>query len=289
MSKRKRPRGVPFAVATSAAAAAVTLTITGCGGKPPVDPDASPTKSTSDSLPPRQLLAARAAQATDRYFTASYTLTGGAAPAAPTTPTTPPAQTAPPTAQPAADTPTTAPAATPTAAVGGGGNRTIMVYRIATGHRLDVADGGQITSIVHNGQGDFRCTLTGAAPSCVKKSATDAADAEQTLLKVFTSWPTELSNPASAITVTTPTDPPATTGCFQVDGVAASLDPPVDPGVYCYDKSGTLTGLKVAGTTLKLIGSGPPPPSLDLPAPLTAPPPTAVPTPTTPTPSATGR
>ncbi|WP_344311085.1 hypothetical protein [Fodinicola feengrottensis] len=235
----------------AAVCAVPLLALAACAGPAPVP---QPTTSATPQLPPRQQLAARAAQATALKFTATYALTGG-------------------NAQQAASS--SAPA-----------SQSVTISRTADGWRLDIGDSAQVISLVHTTAGTWKCTLSGAAPSCAQVAAAGQpppADDDFALLKVFTAWPQELANPATAIAVNVTSSPPAPTGvCFEVDIVSASIAAPVDPGTYCYDANGVLTGLRTSTGTLKLVSSGAPPAALALPAPLVA---AGAPVSPTPTPS----
>jgi hypothetical protein len=231
--------GLGAVVATAAA-------LTACAGPPPdLQPTATPT--VAPPLPARQQLAARAAQATDLKFTASYALTGGG------------------NAQPAAAASASAGPAAPS-------SQSVTMSRTADGWRLDIATPSSIISLVRTPTGTYKCSLSGAAPSCTQVAAAGQAppaDDDFALLKVFTTWPGQLADPATAIAVSPATNPPAPTGvCFEVDIVSASIAAPVDPGTYCYDANGVLTGLRTGTGTLKLLSSSAPPASLQLPAPL---------------------
>lgn len=197
------------------------------------------------------MLAARAAQATDLKFTATYGLTDGKAqPAAGTSASPSPSAAPPPAAQ------------------------SVTIARTADGYKLDIVSPTQVISLVHTSAGTYKCALSGAAPGCTQVAGPGQpppADDDFTLLKVFTSWPQQLASPATAISVSQSTSALASTGaCFDVDIVSASIAAPVDPGTYCYDPSGVLTGLRTGSGTLRLISSGQPPTTIALPAPLIA-------------------
>ncbi|WP_163512339.1 hypothetical protein [Fodinicola acaciae] len=232
------------------AGVAAVATLAGCSGSAPPAPDTS-ASSAPPPLPARQLLAARAAQATALTFTATYALTDGKA-------------------QPAADTSASpSPSGAPPQAA-----QSVTIARTQDGYKLDIVSPTQVISLVHTGAGTYKCALSGATPGCTQVAAagqSPPADDDFTLLKVFTSWPQQLASPATAISVSQAGNSVAATGaCFDVDVVSASIAAPVDPGTYCYDTNGVLTGLRTASGTLKLVSSGQAPAAIALPAPLVA-------------------
>ena len=89
---------------------------------------------------------------------------------------------------------------------------------------------------------------------------------------LFTDWPAVLinRNAAIAVSVARPlTD--ATGSCYSVEPNAASLAPPIDPGIFCYATDGTLTAAALDMGTLTLVDApAPPPPTVTLPAPVVA-------------------
>ena len=87
---------------------------------------------------------------------------------------------------------------------------------------------------------------------------------------VFTDWIDPMIDRASAISVATAKLLPGATGtCYSIEANSAALASPVDPGIYCYDTTGTLTAARSAFGTLTLIGTpATAPPSVAIPAPV---------------------
>jgi hypothetical protein len=175
---------------------------------------------------------------------------------------------------------------------GGAEDRTVMVVRAADGGwRVDIAGGalGGTTdiSIIGTASGLFQCGPDG----CVQVDEL-TPEVDPRVHHVFTDWLDVLTDRSAAVSVSAAAPPDGVTGeCFGVEPSAASLVPPLDAGVYCYEVDGTLTGAELELGTLTLTGSGEAaPPTVDLPGPVVAaePLPTASPTPSpTPSPSPT--
>lgn len=233
------------------------LGIAGCSQGGDAGPTPSPTTSETPStqLPAEAQLAGFAAHAQDQQYSASYRFT-------------------------------------PTDGTPAG---MVTVAKIKDGFRLDMERPATTKAIAHtlvaakNASGTFRCQITKAAKACVS-TADDASPTPDPLRlrHVFSDWLETLADPSSAISVATSTPPAGMTGtCFSVEGVAASLDPPVDTGVYCFDDAGRITGLKLGSGTLSSADFQAAPKEIALPAPIANQlPSTAVPSPT-PTPSGT--
>jgi hypothetical protein len=217
-------------------AAFVTSGCAGSSARPvlPVD-DRSP--QSAAPLDARTQLAGLAATAKDRHFSAGYTY------------------------RPAA-----------------GAARTVAVVLAADGSwRVEVpggAMGGQVTvAVVGNGDGLFQCRTSGASPTCVK--APDGSFpgwADPQVQHPFADWLDPLTDQRAALSVAAaPLLAGARGSCFSVEANSAALAAPVDPGVYCYDVDGTLTGVKAGfGTLVLATGPSPAPPAIGLPAPVTA-------------------
>jgi hypothetical protein len=242
----------------ASAATALGTVASSCSGTD--DAAAGPKPSTSASpsdqaaQPPAAQLAARATLAQDQYYSASfrYAPSDGSAPG------------------------------------------TGRVERTRTGFRLDLtqpgdaASVGHTTAVVQTGAATFTCRLTAAARGCVAGASAGTPDAAAVdrIRLAFTDWLSTLADPAAAISVAEAPLPPGAQGaCFSVEGVAASLEPPVDPGVYCFDGVGKITVLKLAVGAITITEVAPAPPTVAMPAPVVAAlPPIAAPSPT---PSAT--
>jgi hypothetical protein len=227
------------AVALLAAAAA------GCGGAAPAP---APTAGSASAVPPavtdaRLDLAALAAAAEDHRFTALYTL----------------------------DTQ-------------GRDQRTVVVTTATDGSwRVDVpgaALGGTAdVAIVQISAGVFQCNLPSEMRP-IESTCVKVVDAGKRIPRrhdpyaqhLFTDWPAELTDRQAplAVSVARPLDG-VLGSCYAVESTSASLDSPLDAGIYCYAADGLLTGARVSFGTLKLAGDpAPAPPSVELPGPVVA-------------------
>ncbi|WP_176730755.1 hypothetical protein [Micromonospora mirobrigensis] len=204
-----------------------------CSADPPAEPPASggPAPASIDSA--RDRLAALAAAARDRHLTGTYTLSGA-----------------------------------------GGGDRTITVTTANDGTwRVDVpggAGGGTIdVSVASTADGLFQCALPSAghpeAAGCVRIGDPGdrvPAPVDPRVQHPFTDWPKVLTDRQAPLAVSTAKAPAGVSGtCFSVDTTSASLDAPLDVGIYCYQPDGTLTLLRSALGTLRLAGPPAPGPA----------------------------
>ena len=235
-----------------ASAVALTAGAAGCSGATDAEAQTSPSPTSAPALPPATQLAARAAQSQDQYYAASYRFV------------------------PADGSPA----------------GTARIERTRSGFRLDLtqpADATHVertTVVVKNQSGTFHCRLTAAARACLAATERPPADLDPRIQLAFTDWLAKLADPAAALSVTV-SDPPrdGTGTCYSVEGVTASLDPPVDPGLYCFDNVGRITVLRLAAGLLTSVQVGVAPPEVTLPAAVGGPVPSgAAPSPT---PSAT--
>ncbi|MFI2661813.1 hypothetical protein [Micromonospora carbonacea] len=213
------------------------------------DPAPAPAPSTSTDPAPaaadaaRDELAALAAAAQDRSFTARYTLADG----------------------------------------GGGSDRSIVVTSAVDGTwRVDVPGGAlggtADVSLATTADGLYQCGLPSAGrpepASCVRLG--DPSDAVPHLLDPrvqhpFTDWLTVLTDRRAPLAVS-PARPPqgASGSCYAVDTTSASLNAPLDVGIYCYAPDGTPTAVRTTGGTLVLAGpAGPGPATVQLAGPVT--------------------
>ncbi len=226
------------------AAALLTVGVSACGGSAPA---AVPTPSPSLSAPPpdqdaRVALAARAALAEDRRFSAIYTLdTGDSAPRA------------------------------VLATVATDGSWRVDIPSGALGGTADV-------SIAQIPAGLFQCAIPSAtnpvSPSCVRVAAPGKRVPRQydpKIQRVFRQWLPVFTDRQSALSVTTAQPLKGSTGsCFSIDTISASLSAPVDVGIYCYADDGLLTAARVKFGTLTIADApGPAPPTINLPGPVT--------------------
>jgi hypothetical protein len=241
-----RPRHAVRRGLSVCAVALLAATAAGCDGAAPAPPAAA--ASSGSSAPPaatdaRLDLAAVAAAAEDRRFTALYTL----------------------------DTQ-------------GRDERTVVVTSATDGTwRVDVpgaALGGTAdVSIVQIAAGIFQCNLPSELRP-VESGCVKVVDADKRIPRrydpyvqhLFSDWPTELTDRQSplAVSVARPLDGVLGT-CYAVESISASLDSPLDAGIYCYATDGLLTGARVSFGTLKLAGDpAAAPPSVELPGPVVA-------------------
>jgi len=232
-----RRRLVPLPVLALAALA--TSACTGSGGPPA---NASEQQTPLPSVAPidaHTQLAGLAATAKDRHFQAGYTFS-----------------------QP------------------GRSARTVSVVLAADGSwRVDVpggALGGQASvAVAGTRNGLYQCRLSGTRQSCTRVAAADGtfpASADPKVEHPFVDWLDALTDRQAALSVApAPLLGGARGACFSVEANSAALTPPVDPGIYCYDVDGTLTGLRVSfGTLILATAASPAPPTITLPGPITA-------------------
>jgi hypothetical protein len=242
-----RRRLVPLPVLALAALA--TSACTGSGGPPANASEQNPLPSVAP-IDAHTELAGLAATAKDRHFQAGYTLS-----------------------QP------------------GRSARTVSVVLAADGSwRIDVpggALGGQASvAVAGTSKGLYQCRLGGTREACSKVAAADGtfpASADPKVQHPFVDWLDALTDRQAALSVApAPLLGGARGACFSVEANSAALTPPVDPGIYCYDVDGTLTGLRASfGTLILATAVSPAPPTITLPGPITAtaPLPTAPPPP----------
>lgn len=204
---------------------------TGCG--PDATPPASVDDGDRDTRDARARLAAHAAAAQDRAGVMSYDLTAPQQP-----------------------------------------DRTVMVVLGADGTwRVDVPlaalDGTTDVAVARTNAGLFHCALPTAddtadrdtadqrpSPGCVQVDQLDAS-VDPRVPHVFTDWLEVLTDRGAALAVTAAQPPDGVTGeCFAVEHAAASLEPPLDAGLYCFDGNGTLTGARLGFGTLVLAEQG---------------------------------
>jgi hypothetical protein len=218
------------------------LALVGCGDVQPPTAPPTPIETTDGEEPPaRTQLRALAAAAADRRFSAAYTLSTAGRP-----------------------------------------DRTVVVTLAADGTwRIDIpgwAAGGTVDiAVARTADGLFQCTLAGwsMGPSCVRVADPDGrfpADLDPRVQYLFTDWVRVLANRQAPLAVSIAAPLPGSSGtCFSIESTSASLNPPLDVGIYCYDAEGTLTAARLALGTLVLSGApSPAPPSVTLPGPVVA-------------------
>ncbi|MFI7081069.1 hypothetical protein ACIBO1_27585 [Micromonospora sp. NPDC049903] len=212
---------------------AVPVLLAGCSSDPPDDPppppSAAPRPAGQDAA--RDELAALAAAAQDRHMVARYTLR-------------------------VADTP----------------DRSVVVTSANDGSwRVDVPGGAlggtADVSLAATADGLFQCALPSAtrpeSASCVRVGERDDTLPRRLDPRVqhpFTDWLDVLTDRRAPLSVSPAMAPPEATGaCYSVETTAASINPPLDVGIYCFDADGTPTAVRAAFGTLTL--SGPPEPA----------------------------
>lgn len=257
----------PVAAVAAAVLLGCTVLLAGCTGdssaQPPPDPPSTPSPSRADA---RAELAALAAAAQDRHLVASYTLSAA-----------------------------------------GRADRTVQVTSARDGTwRVDIPGGAlggtADVSMAQTAEGIFQCALPSAQriepAGCVrvgKPGGSVPSAADPRVQHPFTDWRQVLTDRRAPLSVSASKPLPGAGGsCFAVDSTSASLSPPLDVGIYCYQADGTLTGARLAYGTLVLAGSpATGPATIQLPGPVVpgkplgmkAPPPTTAPA--TPSPDAT--
>ncbi|MGE5828061.1 MAG: hypothetical protein ACM30G_06800 [Micromonosporaceae bacterium] len=238
-----------------------TLALTACGPGP--QPGPAPTPTALSRLADRDRLAGLAAAAKDRRYVATYLLT----------------------------TPQRADR-TVTVAVATDGTWLVAVPAGALGGLADVA-------MFSSAAGLFQCALGSAAgssvsrpdlppvsPGCVRVTHL-ATTIDPRVQHVFTDWIDPLVDRETALSVAAAPHLAGAGGdCYSVESNSAALAPPVDPGIYCFDPDGMVTGVRVSFGTLTLTGPvAPAPPTITMPGPvvisaplpMTAPPPPPTP------------
>ena len=237
-------RAVPATV-TAGTAALALLTACGSGSVPAKATGASSGPPATTAAEPRAQLAARAATAKDRRYVLGYTL------AAPNKPL-----------------------------------RSVLVTIAADGTwRVDI-QGGALggaadVSIAGRPEGQYQCTLN-TASVCVRiaaagKKLPPAVDPRAE--SPFTGWLDVLVDRQVPLSVALAPPLPGSSGtCFAVDSAVTAVQPPIDPGVFCYTDDGTLTAAKLPwGSLTMTVQPANAPPTVVLPGPVSngAPLPTA--------------
>lgn len=227
-----RRRTVVILVASLGAAA-------GCAG--PARPQAAPASAPPSTMPAaavvdaRGQLAVRVAAAEDRRYVAAYKFSDGMR------------------------------TRTVTVVVAADGSWQVDLPGGAMSGRTDIA----ITRVAN---GLYQCRL-GRDAACVRVAGADGSlpsDIDPRVQHIFTDWMDTLTDTSAALSVATTSRLRGARGdCYAVDSNTASLRPPIDPGVYCYDRTGLLTAARVGfGTLLLANGPAPAPPTAALPGPV---------------------
>ncbi|WP_203998076.1 hypothetical protein [Micromonospora lutea] len=218
---------------TVALALAVPALLVACSPDPPADPAPPPTVAPRPAGPDaaRDELAALAAAAQDRHLIARYTLR-----------------------------------------VDGVADRLIVFTSANDGSwRMDVPGGAlggtRDIALAANADGLFQCGLPSATrpepASCVRLGERDDTLPRRLDPRVqhpFTDWLDVLTDRRAPLAVSPAMVLPEATGsCYSVETTAASINPPLDVGIYCFDADGTPTAVRAAFGTLTL--SAPPEPA----------------------------
>jgi hypothetical protein len=243
-------------------AAALMTAVAACGDAAPAAPGAQPGPSASAPADPgaaRAELAARAALAVDHRYAALYTFE-----------------------------------------VLGEQPRSVVATVAADGTwRVDIPGGARggtaDVSIVETAAGVFQCSLQSAtnpvSPTCVRvadRGHRVPREYDPKVERVFRQWLDVFTDRQAALSVSAAQPLPGSSGmCFSVDSISASMNAPVDVGIYCYADDGLLTAARVTFGELTIAGApAGAPATVGLPGPvvardpmgMTVPPPTTPPT-----------
>lgn len=166
----------------------------------------------------------------------------------------------------------------------GRADRTVAVTVARDGTwRVDVPGGahGGAVDMVMAGTADggvYQCVLPFPGQpggQCVRVGDRDRpvpSRVDPRVQHAFTDWLDVLTDRRAAVSVAAASVPAGARGaCFSLEATTASLAPPVDAGIYCYDPDGTLTALVAGFGRLTLAAPvGPAPPTAPLPGPVVA-------------------
>ncbi|GIF11264.1 hypothetical protein [Actinoplanes teichomyceticus] len=223
-------------------ATVLALGLAGCGGDgtPPRAPGTSAPATAAGSPDARDELAGMAALALDRRYAALYSFTG-------------------------AD----GVARNVVATVANDGSWRVDIAGGALGGTADV-------SIVRNMNGVYQCSLsmTGApvTTGCVHvatKGEKVPRRYDPQVQRLFRQWLPVFTDRDAALSVAAvqPLDGAQGGSCYSVDSIMASMDAPVDVGVYCYSADGLLTAARVGFGVLKLVRQVAAPATVQFPGP----------------------
>ncbi|WP_341718003.1 hypothetical protein QQG74_30110 [Micromonospora sp. FIMYZ51] len=115
-------------------------------------------------------------------------------------------------------------------------------------------------SLAATADGLFQCALPSVdrpqPASCVRLGDRDDTLPRRLDPRVqhpFTDWLDVLTDRRAPLSVSPAMAPPGATGsCYSVETTAASINPPLDVGIYCFDADGTPTAVRAAFGTLTL-------------------------------------
>jgi hypothetical protein len=199
---------------------AALLALSACGSDPIPGAHADPSGSPSvpaETGQPRSKLAARAAAAKDLRQVAFYLLKSPGRP-----------------------------------------DRTVGLTRATDGSwKVDVpggAYGGTVdVSLVQTSGGLYQCAVS---RGCVlAEGGVLPVDADPKLTHLITDWLAYFLDPKQALAVTIAQPLEGAAGeCYAVESSAVALPMPLDAGIYCYERDGTLTAARISIGTLVLAG-----------------------------------
>ncbi|MEU1397683.1 hypothetical protein ABZ403_16700 [Micromonospora zamorensis] len=161
-------------------------------------------------------------------------------------------------------------------------DRTIVFTSANDGSwRVDVPGGAlggaADVSMAATADGLFQCALPSAgrpeSASCVRLGDRDDAIPRRSDPRIqhpLTDWLDVLTDRRAPLAVAPATAPEGVTGtCYSVESTSASLNAPLDVGIYCYDRDGTTTGVRTGAGTLRLAAPpGPAPATVQLAGPV---------------------
>nr|WP_246382429.1 hypothetical protein [Micromonospora jinlongensis] len=161
-------------------------------------------------------------------------------------------------------------------------DRTIVFTSANDGSwRVDVPGGAlggaADVSMAATADGLFQCALPSAgrpeSASCVRLGDRDDAIPRRSDPRIqhpLTDWLDVLTDRRAPLAVAPASAPEGVTGtCYSVESTSASLNAPLDVGIYCYDRDGTPTGVRTGAGTLRLAAApGPAPATVQLAGPV---------------------
>jgi hypothetical protein len=146
--------------------------------------------------------------------------------------------------------------------------------------RVDIPRGAQggtaDVSIVRTAAGLHQCSL-GVGAACVlvaEKGDKVPGRYDPRVQRLFRQWLPAFTDRHEALAVSAVRPLEGAQGaCYSVDSVSASLDAPVDVGIYCYAADGLLTAARVNFGVLTLVKQVGAPATAELPGPVVSTPP----------------
>ncbi|MEU1680540.1 hypothetical protein ABZ422_15795 [Micromonospora zamorensis] len=161
-------------------------------------------------------------------------------------------------------------------------DRTIVFTSANDGSwRVDVPGGAlggaADVSMAATADGLFQCALPSVgrpeSASCVRLGDRDDAIPRRSDPRIqhpLTDWLDVLTDRRAPLAVAPASTPEGVTGtCYSVESTSASLNAPLDVGIYCYDRDGTTTGVRTGAGTLRLAAPpGPAPATVQLAGPV---------------------